>query len=146
MAHINSRRFHSVAITGEVITKNLADEFTLLHTAVENSIEARQFVTVNSNNPFNRFEATSGDVVTILILTMSPITKPTITVLPFNIPASVDVTAAGGVWKAEFTVPNDFQANTYLDFRVEYTKENQGTPSQISYVPIEHNQIKLVSS
>lgn len=147
MAHMNTKRFHSLAVTNSVITRSATDLFDSIESVIEDSIKQRVFITVSSNNAANRFTATTGDIITILVFTMADVDEPTITIHPFigdtssSWTATVSNTASGGVWAATYIVPSLETPSTnlkeYIDVIVKI-KENEET-----YTPIEYNRVKL---
>lgn len=152
MAHINTKRFHSLAATNTVITRSTTGHFESIESIIEDSIENKIFVTVSSNNPENRFKAKTGDTVTILVFTMTNIEKPTITVFPFvndttTWSATVNETPSGTVWIAKLVVPSIDETEKpnlkqFIDIKVETQKNNENVV--IPYTPIESNRIELL--
>ena len=155
MAHINTKRFHSLAVNNRVITHSATGLFESIESVIEDSIEHRIFITVSSNNAENRFKATTGDIITILVFTMTDIDEPTIEIHPFlndeqetpnSWSAIVDDTPSGSVWIAKFTIPSISESQStnlkqYIDVRVVTKKNNE--PIIVSYTPIEYNRIEL---
>jgi hypothetical protein len=152
MAHMNTKRFHSLAVTNSVITRSATDLFDSIESVIEDSIKQRVFITVSSNNATDRFTATTGDIITILVFTMADVDEPTIEIHPFigdtssSWTATVSNTASGGVWIATREVPSLETPSTnlkeYIDVIVNIQK-NEETVDTVSYTPTEYNRVKL---
>lgn len=153
MAHINTKRYHALATTNAVITRSATGHFEPIERVIQDSIEHRIFITMSSNNPENRFKATTGETITILVFTMTNIAQPTITLFPFvndvtnTWSATVTETPSGTVWIAKLIVPSIDETEKpnlkqFIDIRVETQKNNENVV--IPYTPIPYNRIQLV--